>query len=381
MDSIAKQETQCVDDPNTINRPAVLLTTNMIETIKQSVVTFAPSKSLADLVSAGNTPPSPLNRKNQSIMSYKSLDKMLDIYQDYDTMLHKKPSLKPSSSYRAEIDLVISGGGLKGYFMCGVNPVLTSALKAYNINIARIAGASAGAWAGFFMIIGISTSFWMETYFACKERDDDVIHVVYEEVLIPRIKAVIKEDCYKKLNGRLFISITTLNQLGIPRNEIISEFTSNDDLFSALLASSNIPLLSEPNYVRYFRGALVFDGGITNNIPIFEDRIHRQLVFNLFEVEYPNHLLITPKDPCIESLVLKGALLISKFLQGDQCNHLKSIYWLEKHEIACAKKRRKIITNLTTISLISAAFLGLYLMKDKVTEVFGRTSCLLLKEK
>jgi len=56
---------------------------------------------------------------------------------------------------KAEIDVVISGGGLKGYFMVGCGYILMGQLAKHKINIARIAGASAGAWAGMFLLTGI----------------------------------------------------------------------------------------------------------------------------------------------------------------------------------------------------------------------------------
>jgi hypothetical protein len=39
--------------------------------------------------------------------------------------------------------------------------------------------------------------------------------------------------------------------------------------------------------LRIFRGEYVFDGGITNNCPVFNDGLHRQLVFDLSDLEYP----------------------------------------------------------------------------------------------
>ena len=83
----------------------------------------------------------------------------------------------------AEIDLVISGGGFKGYFMCGAAHVLTKELAKRNMRINRIGGTSAGAWAGLFICCGFTASHWMETYFACKDRPDGTIHEVYTDLV------------------------------------------------------------------------------------------------------------------------------------------------------------------------------------------------------
>ena len=108
---------------------------------------------------------------------------------------------------------------------------------------------------------------------------------------------------------------------------MISEYTSNEDLFNCCCASSTIPYMSIPRWFWYFRGEPYLDGGITNNTPVFLDGERRQLVFRLYEVEYPWRQMLTPIDTCIETLVLRGAILMSRFLQGEPTD---SITWLEK---------------------------------------------------
>lgn len=68
------------------------------------------------------------------------------------------------------IDLVVSGGGLKGYFVCGCVSVLQRQLASHNMHIARVSGASAGAWSGFFICTGITTAMWMESYYKCYDN-------------------------------------------------------------------------------------------------------------------------------------------------------------------------------------------------------------------
>ena len=92
-------------------------------------------------------------------------------------------------------------------------------------------------------------------------------------------------------SGRLFISITVLTRYG-PVNRIVSQFSSNDDLLQCCMASSTLPYLTERAGCRIFRGEYVVDGGLTNNIPLFTDGVRRQLVFRLFDVEYPWRLLV-----------------------------------------------------------------------------------------
>ena len=74
----------------------------------------------------------------------KSLQMLSQLSEDYKT-----------DKAKAEIDIVISGGGMKCYFMTGAYSILLHELKRRNIKIARVAGASAGAWAGMFMCTGM----------------------------------------------------------------------------------------------------------------------------------------------------------------------------------------------------------------------------------
>lgn len=276
------------------NRASTLLTMRLIDEIKASISSFKPSSSLALLAAS----------------EHSNIDQSLSL------------GLPPT-----EIDVVISGGGLKGYFMAGCASILQSELKKYNIQMARISGASAGAWAGMFILSGFDIEKWIETYHACKGNPNKLIHETYED-LAEWVKAHLPDDAYKTCTGRLHISITVLSLFGL-RNKIISEYTSNDDLIECCFASSTIPYLTERGPYRRFRGEIVCDGGVTNNCPIFPDGQRRQLVFRLFEVEYPWRLLINPLDSCIDVLVLRGAILMSRFLQGEPTD---SIAWLEKRK-------------------------------------------------
>jgi hypothetical protein len=227
-----------------------------------------------------------------------------------------------------EIDIVLSGGGLKGYFMAGCSHILCKELEKQNIRIARIAGTSAGSWAGMFMLTGFGPANWLETYFHCSSRPKLTLLEAYE-VIWPLVKSRLPEDAYKICTGRLFINVTELTWYGTFRNRVISEFSSNEELFQACCASSMIPYVTYPSFSWKLRGFNCLDGGITNNTPVFPDGKRRQLVFRLYEVEYPWRQMINPTDTCIEMLALRGGLLMSRFLQGER---MDSIAWLEKKE-------------------------------------------------
>jgi predicted acylesterase/phospholipase RssA len=78
----------------------------------------------------------------------------------------------------------ILGGGLKGYFVCGCVAVLQHQLQQHNLEVGRVAGASAGAWSALFICTGISTSLWIESYHKLLENPDKTIHEIYVEEMV-----------------------------------------------------------------------------------------------------------------------------------------------------------------------------------------------------
>jgi hypothetical protein len=116
-------------------RPSTVLTEKIITEVSDSIRVFKPSRSLHELVS---------DREASSPVTLAG----------------------PTAS----IDLVVSGGGLKGYFVCGCVSVLQRQLVTHNIHIARVSGASAGAWSGFFICTGVTTAMWMESYYKCYDN-------------------------------------------------------------------------------------------------------------------------------------------------------------------------------------------------------------------
>jgi hypothetical protein len=269
--------------------------TKMLDEISRNIRTFRPSQSLYDL-------------KNLTTDAEDGVE-----------------------ADEVEIDIVLSGGGLKGYFMAGCGYVLMEELRKQNIKIGRVAGTSAGSWAGMFLLTGFDTKDWLETYYACQKRPNLTLLEVYEEIW-PGVRDCLPQDAYLTCTDRLHISVTEITWTGL-KHRVISKFASNSDLFEACCASSMIPYLSHMKSYWHLKSSCgsfdmyCLDGGITNNTPVFPDGNNRQLVFRLYEVEYPWRGMLQAVDTCIETLTLRGGLLMGRFLQGEA---MDSITWLEK---------------------------------------------------
>lgn len=95
-------------------------------------------------------------------------------------------SPESSDSSIADIDLIISGGGLKFYHVMGSIAVLQKQFQQNKIQIARVAGASAGAWAALFVIVKIPLEVILESYHQCAENPRRYLHDVYAEDMVFR---------------------------------------------------------------------------------------------------------------------------------------------------------------------------------------------------
>lgn len=173
-------------------KQSINLIEGLLDTIAESVSSFRPSKSLAIISRKHDeeTRAAEESERESERQSERQSDTMPQNdsgSEDDNSILSGKGSIKcrsePPPPPAAEIDLVISGGGFKGYFMCGAAHVLTKELAKRNMRINRIGGTSAGAWAGLFICCGFTASHWMETYFACKDRPQGTIHEVYTDLV------------------------------------------------------------------------------------------------------------------------------------------------------------------------------------------------------
>jgi hypothetical protein len=230
-----------------------------------------------------------------------------------------------------DIDLVISGGGLKGYFANGVCHVLRQSRR---FNVRRVAGCSAGAWAGAFMCLNLNSREWADTYNNTqlhmglgKQLPDEDGNERPERHLMDAYRcftdSVFPDDVHKVCTGRLHVSITVMDGL-IPRNVLVSQFDSKQELIDCLVASGTIPYISIGTAYSKVVGkfgprTMCLDGGITVNTPVFTDAVRRQVVVELSQVDYQGGLSVrfSPRmwcanlalvDRSIEDLCIKGAM-------------------------------------------------------------------------
>mmetsp|Transcript_11205 Transcript_11205/g.19148 ORF Transcript_11205/g.19148 Transcript_11205/m.19148 type:complete len:379 (-) Transcript_11205:103-1239(-) len=240
-----------------------------------------------------------------------------------------------------EIDVVISGGGMKGFFSVGCWSVLKTLIEKKQISVKRWAGTSVGAGCVAYMCCGIDPVLWSNTYWRTRRliRSDGVTIVESFKILSDE---VLPDNAHELCSGKVFISITLLTVFG-PKNIIVSKFHSKSDLIEAVTASCSIPFMTSRNIVSYFRGMRVLDGGFTNNTPLFHDSPRRQLVLYTPRVHYPSGLVLNMKDPCIDSLIIRGAFIMRQFMADQYHSKSPILEWkdaepMENHLVGNWKK-------------------------------------------
>ena len=123
-------------------------------------------------------------------------------------------------------------------------------------------------------------------------------------------------DDWRSMNNKVFVSVTQFDGLW-PKNNLVSEFTSKEDLINAFVASASIPFFTAYPIWGTFRGGVALDGGLTLNTPVFSDKLNAQLVINLGYAKYPLKYTFQPRDSSHEGIVYDGMDDIVTLLRGE----------------------------------------------------------------
>lgn len=155
-------------------------------------------------------------------------------------------------------NLVLSGGGVRGFAHLGV----IKALSKIGVQINAISGTSSGAVVGAFTAAGISPD---ETLDLFKHYNilNSIQNAFKSGILSMKqfekiYKNFFPDDSFEALNFPLFISATDFI------NGKTTYFNSGE-LIPTLLASTSVPVLFKPVKIK---GDLFLDGGILNNLPV-----------------------------------------------------------------------------------------------------------------
>lgn len=121
-----------------------------------------------------------------------------------------------------DVDVVVSGGGMKGYYVVGAWSVLRHLIKKGVIRVRRWAGASVGACSAMYMCCDVEPLRWAATYFECRAYligTGGSVTQSFNEVS----HRILPDNAAELCSGKVFVSITHMTLTG-PKNVVVSDF-------------------------------------------------------------------------------------------------------------------------------------------------------------
>lgn len=142
----------------------------------------------------------------------------------------------------------------------------------FDLSNVTYSGASGGGWPAFLLAVGIDVKvalgYLLKFAPPCAHGRLVGAYGVYDRGMRAVFNAMFKEtDAHIKVSNRLSLSLTRIAWfLMVPylKEEIITEFTDNDDIISCIIASALIPFALTGRPTAYYRGWICVDGGLTN---------------------------------------------------------------------------------------------------------------------
>ena len=174
----------------------------------------------------------------------------------------------------------VTGGGLLGGYMMGV----TSVFKARYPSLfrrCRVGGCSAGSIVAMCLLSSLSP---------------DALHYRLVDFASTFRWNRLPEDLYKSLcnlpdvdMGRGYVSVTRIvGRTPFLRNEVLTHFSSQEDMSDAVVASALVPVLTGRMFHRH-NGGFYMDGAVTDRA-----RPHEQECLDVCEMVDPPSVLVHP---------------------------------------------------------------------------------------
>lgn len=234
-------------------------------------------------------------------------------------------------------DLVLGGGGFKGYYHVGLLKLLKKLETESFIKIRYLIGTSAGAISAISYVCNIDSELWLESYNIIRDKfkKNDLFNCV-KETFFDKLPYNAHELC----NGRVKISVSKLTYFGF-KQEIVDHFDSLEHLKQVILATIKIPFLTcNSIYGVKINNSIYYDGFFTKMTPIVSNNDLPQLVVATFKIFYPTKAILKPVDSYIDLLAIRGYRESIKFFRT---NEHKIIKWIDVDKNKKNTKKNEII--------------------------------------
>eukprot|EP00193_Tetraselmis_chui_P019547 CAMPEP_0177775074 /NCGR_PEP_ID=MMETSP0491_2-20121128/13883_1 /TAXON_ID=63592 /ORGANISM="Tetraselmis chuii, Strain PLY429" /LENGTH=322 /DNA_ID=CAMNT_0019293569 /DNA_START=50 /DNA_END=1018 /DNA_ORIENTATION=+ len=164
-----------------------------------------------------------------------------------------------------ELGFGFSAGGMLFPYLIGVVKQLNE--EGVMTDRTKVAGSSAGAIVAVSSASGHSMDYVLE---ACLELAHDYRSFGTRGRMGTQLQdclaKFLPDDIHERCNDTAYIGVTKL--LPYPRHELLHSYESKEDVLKAVLTSCHIPWYFNGAFCTTFRGALYYDGGLTDLIPV-----------------------------------------------------------------------------------------------------------------
>jgi len=228
-----------------------------------------------------------------------------------------------------EFDLILGGGGLRGYYHIGLCKILKYYETKKQIKIRNIIGVSAGAISAITYACSLDDDLWIKSYYQIKKLNN-----IYDLdiAVIEVIKNILPKDAYLLCTKKIKIGLSKLTLFGF-QETYIDKFDSNEHLLNVLSAAIKIPFFTTSSiFGQTINNYIYYDGFLTNNVlPIVYNNDIPQLVIDTQKIIYPGYLSLVPVDSFIELLVIRGFYESLQFFNEEHTDDvLFPLKWLKK---------------------------------------------------
>lgn len=241
-----------------------------------------------------------------------------------------------------DIDVVIGGGLMNGYGLCGCLELIRSLEEDKKLKIRNFHCVSAGILCTIFYICNIPVSNWIDSYYKGQQKYKKRNYINYKEslhdIIMDIFSQYLPDNAFELCNNRLYIYIAKLTNTGFV-NIIINEFKSNNELLNAVSASINVPIILSNNLLGInfnnndsITHTNLYDNVFINNLPIIYNNDLPQLVLKPHRFSY--NYTFSLNDDCIELLMIRGLIDAHNFFKSNK--NIETINWIEPNLI---KKR------------------------------------------
>ena len=216
--------------------------------------------------------------------------------------------------FKEEMDMVINGGGFKGYCAGGILLVL----EKYNLmkNIKSIRGVSAGAQMSCLNLVKDKVREGLRLYYYGRTLKNNVTNIIN---IFDLNYDIFPDNIHEIANKQNISFISTEIRWFSIRKTTLSNFRSKSNLIQCLKASCSIPFLFNnkwPFCVNIDNNYYI-DGAFSdiNGLNYYTNR--KQLLINLANIRYPLYKAINPNiiDDNLEEIIIKGIKIAENFFK------------------------------------------------------------------